>query len=62
MTKAEIRKEIQELSKNVKITVLPAQETPKQITAFVRLQWGNKNGCRVNGSRLGSREGRVINA
>ena len=62
MTKAEIRKEIQELSKNVKITVLPAQEAPKQITAFVRLQWGNKNGCRVNGSRLGSREGRVINA
>lgn len=62
MTKAEIRKEIQQLSKNVKVTILPPESAPKQITAFVRLQWGNRNGCRVNGSRLGSREGRVVNA
>jgi len=60
MTKAEIREEIQQLSKGVDIQVIAPVPAPKQITAFVRLQWGNRNGCRVNGSRLGSREGRVV--
>lgn len=58
MTKAEIRKEIQRLSKNVDVKVIPATPAPKQLTAFVRLAGTNRTGCRVNGFRLGGGEGR----
>lgn len=58
MTKAEIRKEIQRLSKNVDVKVIPATPAPKQITAYVRLAATNRHGCRVDGARLGGGHGR----
>ena len=58
MTKAEIRKEIQRLSKNVDIKIMPATPAPKQLTAFVRLSLTNRTGCRVDGARLGGGQGR----
>lgn len=59
MTKLEIRKQIQELSKGVDVKVIPATPAPKQITAYVRLAATNRHGNRVDGARLGGGIGRL---
>jgi len=63
MTKQELRVELLRdverfLENRNKVTVLNPNKAPASLTAFVRVSPGS-NGNRVDGSRLGSKAGRL---
>ena len=58
-SKIEMRNEINEwIANGGKVSVHKGRPNPRVLSAFCKLAPGS-NGCRVNGLRLGSKEGRV---